>query len=172
VDVRGPLTRDPGLRSFYTTSSCGVCGKGALEEVAVRSDPLPQGPVAERELLARLERLKSTLAAEGLFDDERKRSLPFLPRGVGLICGRASAAERDVVDNAKRRWPAVQFHKREVAVQGAAATAQVVKALKELDAQRWNESPSVVTFEAQTVIAAGKVTTTAAGPALACYPAD
>jgi exodeoxyribonuclease VII large subunit len=86
------------------------------------------------ELLARLERLKSTLATEGLFDDERKRSLPFLPRGVGLICGRASAAERDVVDNAKRRWSAVQFHKREVAVQGAAATAQVVKALKELDA--------------------------------------
>jgi len=76
VEVRGPLTRDPGLRSFYTTSSCGVCGKGALEEVAVRSDPLPQGPVAERELLARLpdhlaqpsfERTGGTHAT-GLFD--------------------------------------------------------------------------------------------------------
>ncbi len=54
VEVRGPLSRDPGLRSFYTTSSCGVCGKGALEEVAVRSDPLPDGPVVARELLAGL----------------------------------------------------------------------------------------------------------------------
>ena len=41
VEVAGPLTRDPGERRFYTTSSCGVCGKGALEEVAVHSDPLP-----------------------------------------------------------------------------------------------------------------------------------
>jgi FdhD protein len=76
VDVSGPLTRDPGVRRFYTTSSCGVCGKGALEEVAVRSDPLPHGPVAERDLLARLpdhlaqpsfERTGGTHAT-GLFD--------------------------------------------------------------------------------------------------------
>ncbi len=86
------------------------------------------------ELLARLERLKSTLAAEGLFAADRKKPLPFLPRGVGLICGRASAAERDVVENAKRRWPAVTFHTREVAVQGATAAAQVTAALQELDA--------------------------------------
>jgi exodeoxyribonuclease VII large subunit len=86
------------------------------------------------ELLARLERLKSALAAEGLFAPERKRPIPFLPRGVGLICGRASAAERDVVENARRRWPAVTFHTREVAVQGATAAAQVTDALRELDA--------------------------------------
>ena len=86
------------------------------------------------ELLARLERLKATLAAEGLFAAERKRPIPFLPVGVGLICGRASAAERDVVENARRRWPAVTFHTREVAVQGATATAQVTRALRELDA--------------------------------------
>src|ERR671929_784715 len=43
VEVAGPLTRDPSARSFYTTSSCGVCGKGALEEVAVHADPLPDG---------------------------------------------------------------------------------------------------------------------------------
>ena len=86
------------------------------------------------ELLARLERLKSSLAAEGLFSADRKKPIPFLPRGVGLICGRASAAERDVIDNARRRWPAVSFHTREVAVQGATATAQVTKALRELDA--------------------------------------
>jgi FdhD protein len=54
VDVQGPLARDPGTRRFYTTSSCGVCGKGALEEVAVHSPPLPQGPVVGRSLVARL----------------------------------------------------------------------------------------------------------------------
>ena len=86
------------------------------------------------ELLARLERLKATLATEGLFDAERKKPLPFLPRGIGLICGRASAAERDVVENARRRWPGVTFHTREVAVQGTAAAAQVGEALAELDA--------------------------------------
>jgi exodeoxyribonuclease VII large subunit len=85
------------------------------------------------ELLARLERLKATLALEGLFDVDRKRALPFLPRGIGLICGRSSAAERDVVENAKRRWPGVMFHTREVAVQGPAAAAAVTEALRELD---------------------------------------
>ncbi|MBV8946887.1 MAG: formate dehydrogenase accessory sulfurtransferase FdhD, partial [Solirubrobacterales bacterium] len=54
VEVRGPLARDPGERRFYTTSSCGVCGKGALEEVAVHSAPLPEGPTVTRELLAGL----------------------------------------------------------------------------------------------------------------------
>jgi exodeoxyribonuclease VII large subunit len=88
------------------------------------------------ELLARLERLKSTLAAEGLFDLDRKRALPFLPRGIGLICGRGSAAERDVVENARRRWPAVAFHTREVAVQGPTAAASVIEALRELDRHR------------------------------------
>jgi FdhD protein len=54
VEVKGPLARDPGERRFYTTSSCGVCGKGALEEVAVHSAPLPEGPSIERSLLASL----------------------------------------------------------------------------------------------------------------------
>jgi FdhD protein len=54
VEVSGPLTRDPGERRFYTTSSCGVCGKGALEEVAVHSAPLPDGPTVDRALLAAL----------------------------------------------------------------------------------------------------------------------
>ena len=86
------------------------------------------------ELLARLEHLKSVLAAEGLFDTDRKQSLPFLPKAIGLICGRNSDAEKDVVENAKRRWPAVRFEIREVAVQGAAAVVEVSAALKELDA--------------------------------------
>ncbi len=86
------------------------------------------------ELLARLERLKTMLAAEGLFAPERKRDLPFLPRRVGLVCGRASAAEKDVVENARRRWPAVQFRVETVAVQGPTAAAQVTAAIARLDA--------------------------------------
>jgi exodeoxyribonuclease VII large subunit len=85
------------------------------------------------ELLARLDRLRRSLADEGLFAPERKRPLPFLPRTVGLICGRESAAERDVLDNAARRWPAVRFRVREVAVQGPYAVAEVTEALQELD---------------------------------------
>ena len=86
------------------------------------------------ELLARLEALKTMLAAEGLFDSENKVSLPLLPRKIGLICGRNTDAERDVVENAKRRWPAVQFEIREVTVQGAAAVNEVSAALAELEA--------------------------------------
>ena len=85
------------------------------------------------ELLARLEALKSVLAAEGLFSADRKVALPLLPRKVGLICGRNTDAEKDVVENARRRWPAVEFEIREVAVQGAAAVVEVSDALRELE---------------------------------------
>ena len=93
-------------------------------------------PVGVGELLARLEHLKRVLASEGLFDRDRKRPLPFLPRKVGLICGRASAAEKDVVENARRRWPAVQFEIRAVSVQGPNTVPEVSAALRELDADR------------------------------------
>jgi exodeoxyribonuclease VII large subunit len=86
------------------------------------------------ELLARLEELKRRLAAEGLFDPALKKRLPFLPHLIGLICGRASAAEKDVLENAQRRWPGVRFEVRETAVQGAGAVAQITAALVELDA--------------------------------------
>jgi len=86
------------------------------------------------ELLARVERLRTALAAEGLFAAERKRRPPFLPRSVGLICGRDSAAERDVRQNAARRWPAVQFRVEQVAVQGPHASEEVIAALQRLDA--------------------------------------
>lgn len=85
------------------------------------------------ELLARIEALKTVLAAEGLFAIENKVALPLLPRKIGLICGRNTDAERDVVENAKRRWPAVQFEIREVTVQGAAAVSEVSAALAELE---------------------------------------
>ena len=86
------------------------------------------------ELLARLERLRRSLAAEGLFAAERKRPLPFLPGVVGLICGRDSAAERDVRGNAAQRWPAVRFRVEQVAVQGPHAVEEIVEALQGLDA--------------------------------------
>jgi exodeoxyribonuclease VII large subunit len=85
------------------------------------------------ELLARLEELKNRLAAEGLFSEDRKVDLPLLPKKVGLICGRNTDAEKDVVENARRRWPAVLFEIREVAVQGAAAVVEVSQALRELE---------------------------------------
>jgi exodeoxyribonuclease VII large subunit len=91
-------------------------------------------PVGIGDLLARIERLKAMLGAEGLFAAERKRRLPFLPNTVGLVTGRASAAERDVLENARRRWPAVRFAVRNVAVQGASAVPQVIGALRDLDA--------------------------------------
>ncbi|KGN43088.1 exodeoxyribonuclease VII large subunit [Knoellia aerolata DSM 18566] len=91
-------------------------------------------PVGVGELLARIEYLKRNLASEGLFDADRKRPLPFLPRRIGLICGRASAAENDVVENSRRRWPTARFEIRQVAVQGASAVTEVSQALRELDA--------------------------------------
>lgn len=86
------------------------------------------------ELMARLEALRNMLAAEGLFNEDRKKPLPFLPRRIGLICGQASDAMHDVIENAKRRWPDVQFEVREVAVQGVNCVRQVSSALTELDA--------------------------------------
>lgn len=85
------------------------------------------------ELLARLERLKKLLAAEGLFKAERKKPLPFLPYRIGLITGRASDAMRDVLKNAQARLPSADFEVREVAVQGPRAVTEVCAALAELD---------------------------------------
>ncbi|MEO6511931.1 MAG: exodeoxyribonuclease VII large subunit, partial [Nocardioides sp.] len=85
------------------------------------------------ELLARLERRRQLLAAEGLFARELKRRLPFLPRCVGLVTGSGSAAERDVVENARRRWPAVEFRTVYAAMQGNRAAAEVIEAIDRLD---------------------------------------
>ena len=86
------------------------------------------------ELLAQIERRRQLLAAEGLFDPARKKRLPFLPGTIGLITGRQSAAERDVLENARLRWPAVGFRVVNTAVQGPSAAREIIEALAELDA--------------------------------------
>lgn len=86
------------------------------------------------DLLARIEKLRAQLAAEGLFDPARKRPLPYLPQKIGLITGRGSAAERDIMAVARDRWPAVQFRVINTAVQGANTVPEVISALQELDA--------------------------------------
>lgn len=112
-----------------------VCGKPAfyagrgsfsLWTTAIR-------PVGVGELLAKIEMLRQELTKEGLFDASRKQQLPFLPRTVGLITGRDSHAQRDVMAVAEDRWPAVQFKVINTAVQGANTVKEVTAALKVLD---------------------------------------
>ncbi|MBN9139825.1 MAG: exodeoxyribonuclease VII large subunit [Micrococcales bacterium] len=86
------------------------------------------------DLLAQLERLRRTLAEEGLFDASRKKPLPFLPRCIGLVTGRDSDAEKDVLRNAQLRWPQVAFRVRHAAVQGVNAAREVAAGIRELDA--------------------------------------
>jgi exodeoxyribonuclease VII large subunit len=85
------------------------------------------------ELLARLERRRQLLAAEGLFETALKKPLPFLPGCVGLVTAPHSAAERDVVENARRRWPGVAFQTAYAAMQGTRAATEVIDALARLD---------------------------------------
>ena len=156
------LTRRPGVSTQFLTlrdadaniSLSVTCPRAILDDsivegtrVVLRARPdfyLERGSLSLRateirqvglgELLARLEALKRLLAAEGLFAAEHKRRLPFLPRRIGLITGRASAAERDVVENARRRLPAAQFTIENVATQGSNAVTEIVDALRRLDA--------------------------------------
>jgi exodeoxyribonuclease VII large subunit len=103
-------------------------GRGTF---SLRADEIRQVGIGE--LLARIEKIKRLLDAEGLFDRARKRRPPFLPGRVGLVTGRASAAERDVLSNARRRWPAVEFRVVNVAVQGPNAVPEMINALNVLD---------------------------------------
>ncbi|MDT4917679.1 MAG: exodeoxyribonuclease large subunit [Pseudonocardiales bacterium] len=155
------LTRRPGVATQFLTlrdpdanvSLLVTCPRGVLPDSAVegsrvvlRARPdfyLERGTLSLRatevrevglgELLARLDALRRLLAAEGLFAADLKRPLPFLPRTIGLITGRASAAERDVVENARRRLPGARFRLANVAMQGANAVTEVVDALERLD---------------------------------------
>jgi exodeoxyribonuclease VII large subunit len=158
------LTRRPGMPTQFLVlrdpdaniSLSVTCPRSVIDDaigegsrVVVRARPdfwLERGTLSLRaselrqvglgELLARLERLKRLLAAEGLFAADRKRPVPFLPARIGLITGRASAAERDVIENARRRYRQAQFRIENVAVQGPSAVTEIVSALRRLDADR------------------------------------
>lgn len=155
------LTRRPGMATQFLTlrdpdaniSMTVTCPRGVLPEtvaegtrIVLRARPdfyLERGTLSLRalevrqvglgELLARLDALRKLLAAEGLFARERKRPLPFLPHTVGLVTGRASAAERDVIENARRRLPGARFRIENVAMQGTNAVSEVIDALARLD---------------------------------------
>src|SRR3954468_20176854 len=127
VDLGAPTLAE-GARIVVHARPEFYAARGSL---SLRADEIRQ--VGLGELLARLEQVKRLLQAEGLFARERKRRLPFLPGRVGLITGRASAAERDVLTNARRRWPAIDFRIINVAVQGTTAVPRMIDALAVLD---------------------------------------
>ncbi len=124
-----PATVTSGSRVVVWAVPDFYTGNGSLSLWAQEIRPVGVG-----DILARLEALKAKLASEGLFAPERKKPLPFLPRTVGLIVGRNTKAKEDVIINASLRWPGVRFEVREVAVQGRDAVAQMIPALRELDA--------------------------------------
>ena len=128
LDVVSPPL-DDGQRVIVYGRPEFYAGRGQLQIRAREIRPVGRGA-----LLEELERLRALFQAEGLFAPERKRPIPFLPRRVGLISGRASAALRDVTVNARLRWPAVAFEIREVAVQGATAVTAMVEAIDQLNA--------------------------------------
>jgi exodeoxyribonuclease VII large subunit len=127
LDLGAPNLTD-GARIVVHAKPDFYPGRGTL---SLRADEIRQVGIGE--LLARIEHLKKLLAAEGLFARERKRRLPFLPSRIGLITGRASAAERDVCTNARRRWPSIDFRIINVAVQGPTSVPQLIDALNVLD---------------------------------------
>jgi len=128
VDVAGPLAREPAARRFYTTSSCGVCGRGALEEVAVHAPPAAEGPVVARTLLAELPgRLRQPgfeatggLHATGLFDAEG-----------ALLCVREDVGRHNAMDKVVGRAlldGALPLHDRILCVSGRLSFELVQKA--------------------------------------------
>lgn len=142
-DLTAKISIDATCRSSVLDASPAPITEGA--RVVVHAKPTfyaPRGtlslelreirPQGEGELLAQLERRKQLLAAEGLFDPRLKKPLPLLPHGIGLITGRNSAAERDILQNARLRWPDVRFVVRHALMQGNDSARDVMKALSEL----------------------------------------
>ena len=126
LDLAGPLAEGATVAVRIRPTYYSPTGRFSFYCEEIR-------PVGEGRLLARLEQTKRLLQAEGLFDRVRKKPLPFLPLRVGLITGAQSAAERDVVENARRRWPAVTIEIRNTLVQGPQAAAEIIQALQQLD---------------------------------------
>ena len=128
LDAAGPITEGT-LVSAHLKAQV-YPGNGSLTFAC--NDLRPSG---EGRLLAHLEQRKRALQAEGLFARDLKQRLPFLPRAIGLVTAHESAAERDVVENVRRRWPGAVVVPRYALVQGLQAVEQVTDALRWLDAQ-------------------------------------
>ncbi len=130
--------------STAVLDAAGPVPEGSLVAAWVRATVFPGSgsltfecrdlrPSGEGRLLAHLEQRKRALQAEGLFDPALKKRLPFLPRAIGLVTGKDSAAERDVVQNVLRRWPAAHIVVKHALVQGLQAVEQVTDAVRALD---------------------------------------
>lgn len=127
LDAAGPLTEGTLVAAWVRATVYTRNGSLTFDCRDLR-------PSGEGRLLAHLEQRKRALQAEGLFSQDRKRPLPFLPTAIGLITGRDSAAERDVLENIARRWPGAQVIVRHALMQGQQAVEQVMAALRSLDA--------------------------------------
>ncbi len=127
LDAAGPLTEGTLVAAWLRATVYPGNGSLTFECRDLR-------PSGEGRLLAHLEQRKRALQAEGLFDPALKKRLPFLPRAIGVITAKASAAERDVVENVRRRWPAARLEIRHALMQGQQCVEQVTDALRALDA--------------------------------------
>ncbi|MDR1768494.1 MAG: exodeoxyribonuclease VII large subunit [Propionibacteriaceae bacterium] len=128
LDAAGPLPEGTVVAAWIKPQVWAASGRLSFECRQLR-------PMGEGRLLAAIEQRKRMLQAEGLFDPALKRPLPFLPRVIGLVTGAGSAAERDVLENVRRRWPAAVFDVRHTLVQGPEAASQVAEAVRALDAE-------------------------------------
>jgi exodeoxyribonuclease VII large subunit len=127
LDAAGPLTEGTIVAARIRPTLWTKSGDLTFQCSEMR-------PSGEGRLLAAIEQRKRMLQAEGLFDPSRKKRLPFLPRRIGLVTGAQSAAERDVLENVGRRWPAAVVEVRHALMQGPQAVEQVIGALRALDA--------------------------------------
>jgi len=126
LDAAGPLTEGTEVAAWPKPTLWTKSGSLSFQCRELR-------PSGEGRLLAAIEQRKRMLQAEGLFDSALKKRLPFLPRRIGLITGADSAAERDVIENIARRWPAAVIDVEHTLVQGPQAAGQVIEAVKALD---------------------------------------
>jgi FdhD protein len=129
VEVAGPLLREPAQRRFYATSSCGVCGKGALEEVAVLSAPLPPGPVVDRALLAAL---PDKLRQPGFERTGGLHATGLFTAAGELVCVREDVGRHNAMDKVVGRAlldGALPLHDRVLCVSGRLSFELVQKAV-------------------------------------------
>lgn len=126
LDAAGPLSEGTTVAAWIKPTVWTKSGQLTYQCEDLR-------PLGEGRLLAQIEQRKRMLHAEGLFDRTLKKRLPFLPRQIGLITARDSAAERDVVQHVTRRWPGAVLQVRYAQMQGVTSVEQVSEALGALD---------------------------------------